>query len=616
MNRIRTLIKFAIDVILWTLCVPIAFLLRVDDLEPFMPSMIVLTIISLFLHTIIVYFMGFHRQSWVRVGFRDPLLLLQGLALGTLIQLAISFLLRPDILIPRSIPLITGVIALFFMAGARVAFRWVFEFRQRQERRPTTDLRRVLIVGAGDVGTLLAQEMSRHPEAGMLPIGYLDDDKMKLNQRMLGFKVLGRIDDLPNVVVDVRADEVLIAIHSDAADQVVRRVVKLAQQANITYRIMPAMTDILTGSMSINQIREVDVTDLLKREPVKLDLDGISGYLKDHVVMVTGAGGSIGSEIVRQVARFSPRRVILIGRGENSLYTLERELDRSLPDLTYITFVLDVRNREKLDRVFNDYRPNVVFHAAAHKHVPLMEGNPDEAVMNNVGGTKNLVELALKYDISRFVNISTDKAVNPTSIMGAAKRVTEYLVLWASQQAKEGSAYVSVRFGNVLGSRGSVIPLFKEQIKLGGPVTITHPDMTRYFKTIPEAAQLVLHAGGMNENSRVYVLDMGESVRIVDLARDLIRLSGLEPDTDIELKFTGVRPGEKLFEELLTAEEGVDVSRHEKIFVARKVGLPDNGQFESLLDRLFESAKAHDDTAIRDTLHTLIPTYDDSTRTS
>jgi len=286
---------------------------------------------------------------------------------------------------------------------------------------------------------------------------------------------------------------------------VVRRVVELAREGGVRHRIIPGIYEILSGKVSISQIREVDVEDLLRREPARLNLEEIAGYLEGRVVLVTGAGGSIGSEIVRQVARFRPERVILLGRGENSLYQLERELERTWPELNWSTVVADVRDCRKMEYVFALYRPKVVFHAAAHKHVPMMELNPDEAVFNNVGGTKNLVELALQYGVERFVNISTDKAVNPTSVMGASKRVAEYLVEWAARRAKPGQVFVSVRFGNVLGSRGSVVPLFKEQIRSGGPVTVTHPEMTRYFMTIPEAAQLVLQAGGLGQNGAIYV---------------------------------------------------------------------------------------------------------------
>ncbi|WP_456480951.1 polysaccharide biosynthesis protein, partial [Oceanithermus sp.] len=521
---------------------------------------------------------------------------------------ALAFFLRPDQPIPRSVPLIEGGLALLLLGGARLAGRILFERAQlARSQPPHSGSRRVLIIGAGEAGTMLAREMLRHPESGLVPIGFLDDDPSKQRQRFVGLPVLGNIEDLPRVALKAHADEVLIAIPS-APGKVVRRVVELAQRTGLRHRIVPGIYEILSGKVAISQIRDVDVEDLLRRNPVQLDTSEIAGYLEGRVVLITGAGGSIGSEIVRQVARFRPRRILLLGRGENSLYQIERELERTWPELDWRTIVADVRDREKMQHVFATYAPEVVFHAAAHKHVPMMEANPDEAVFNNVGGTKNVVELALEHGVGRFVNISTDKAVNPTSVMGASKRVAEYLVQWAAQQAKPGQAFVSVRFGNVLGSRGSVIPLFKEQIASGGPVTVTHREMTRYFMTIPEAAQLVLQAGGLGDNGAVYVLDMGEPVRIADLARDLIQLSGLEPGVDIEIVFTGIRPGEKLFEELLTAEEGTEASKHQQIFIAR-TSLADLDQRLELLSELFAAARSRDPKRIRAAFKRLVPTY-------
>ncbi|MGI6253847.1 MAG: polysaccharide biosynthesis protein, partial [Aminivibrio sp.] len=416
--------------------------------------------------------------------------------------------------------------------------------------------------------------------------------------------VLGTVKDLPYAARAKNVDEILIAIPSARGDAV-RAILETARKANVPARIIPGMWEVLSGKVSISSIRDVEVEDLLNREPVRLDLDEIAGYIKGQTILVTGAGGSIGSEIVRQLLPFDPRRVILLGRGENSLFQIEQGLRNTLPVPDFTVVVADVRNRERLARVFEKHNPGVIFHAAAHKHVPLMEENPEEAVLNNIFGTQNLAELALEHDAKIFVNISTDKAVNPTSIMGASKRVAEMVVRTAAEQAKPGQAFVSVRFGNVLGSRGSVIPTFREQIQKGGPVTVTHPEMTRYFMTIPEAAQLVLQAGGMRQNGSVFVLDMGEPVRILDLADDLIRLSGLEPGNDIDIVFTGIRPGEKLFEELLTAEEGTEASKYKKIFVAKNNGLPHN--LPQLLKTLRQAAVEEDGQAIRRTLAEMIP---------
>jgi FlaA1/EpsC-like NDP-sugar epimerase len=449
------------------------------------------------------------------------------------------------------------------------------------------------------------RELLRHPESGLIPVGFLDDEPVKRAQQFMGLPVLGVIDALPRVAADQSIDEVLIAMPS-APGRIVRRVVELARGANLRYRIIPGIHEILSGQVALSQIRDVSLEDLLRREAVKLETGAIAQYLEGRTVLVTGAGGSIGSEIVRQVARFKPRRVILFGRGENSIFTIEQELKRTWPELEYVLVIGDVRDRAKLADVFGRFAPNVVFHAAAHKHVYLMEQNPDEAILNNVFGSRNIVELCLEFGVERLVNISTDKAVNPTSVMGASKRMAEYIVERGARLAKPGQAFSSVRFGNVLGSRGSVIPKFQQQIRDGGPVTVTDPAMIRYFMLIPEAAQLVLQAGGLPENGAVYVLDMGEPVKIVDLARDVIRLSGFEVGRDIEIVFTGAVPGEKLYEELLTSDEGTQASKYEKIFVAQQGSVSD-AHLEATLERLRQLAVARDGNAIRQVLLEFIP---------
>jgi FlaA1/EpsC-like NDP-sugar epimerase len=364
---------------------------------------------------------------------------------------------------------------------------------------------------------------------------------------------------------------------------------------------------VLSGAVSISQIREVDVADLLGREQVRLDVSAISEYLRDKTILVTGAGGSIGSEIVRQVARFNPEKILLLGRGENSLFELQQDLMELFPGLPHELVIADVQNRPKLRRVYGQHRPRVVFHAAAHKHVPLMEANADQAILNNVGGTRNVAELALEYNVAHFVNISTDKAVNPTSIMGASKRIAEMVVRQCASKAKPGQHFVSVRFGNVLGSRGSVIPIFKRQIASGGPVTLTHPDMKRYFMTIPEAAQLVLQAAALPDNGTVYVLDMGKPVKIKNLAEDLIQLSGFQPYEDIDIIYTGLRPGEKLFEELLTAEEGTIATTHEKIYVANQGEISE--KFTAQLEYLLKVATNGDTNELVMMIKQIVPSF-------
>jgi FlaA1/EpsC-like NDP-sugar epimerase/uncharacterized protein involved in exopolysaccharide biosynthesis len=460
-------------------------------------------LLSLPVKSILVWAYGLHLQAWSRFGFRDLWRLGQAVAAGTLLHFLGTLLLGETLGMPRSVPLLEGGVAFLLMGVVRFLVRRYWE----RTRASGAEGTRVLIVGAGDAGSMVARELLRHPEAGLLPVGFLDDDPNKRGQTLMGLKVWGPLDQLPAAVRALGAEEVLIAMPS-APGSVVRKVVELARRAGVRHRILPALYEVVSNSKEItaSQIREVRLEDLLRREPVKLDVAAIASYLQDRVVMVTGAGGSIGSEIVRQVARFAPKQVLLVGKGENSLFLLEEELKDRFPSLFYKVLVADVRDRERMDYLFRTYQPEVVFHAAAHKHVPMMEANPDEAVFNNVVGTRNVVQLCLDYGVERLVNISTDKAVNPTSVMGASKRVAEMVVAWGASRAGVQQHLVSVRFGNVLGSRGSVVPIFMEQIRNRKPVTVTHPEVKRYFMTIPEAAQLVLQAGGLGGKGTVYVL--------------------------------------------------------------------------------------------------------------
>jgi FlaA1/EpsC-like NDP-sugar epimerase len=435
---------------------------------------------------------------------------------------------RTDTL-PIGVVVADAALATLLMLTARGIARTADESRRRtfvKGRRR----RNALVIGAGDAGAMLAREMQRHPEAGLRPVGFIDDDPRKIGRMIVQVPVLGGMRHLAQAIRHVAADEVLIAIPS-ADGRAVRSIVEQIRAADpkLPYRTMPALHDLLSGSVTVSRVREVGIDDLLRRPPVKLDNDSILQQIQGKVVMVTGAGGSIGTELVRQICRFSPKKLVLFGRGENSIYQLERELIRTWPQIPYASVIGAVQNVVRLDQVFAAHRPDIVFHAAAHKHVPLMESNPEEAVFNNIIGSRNLVDMSLKYGVARFVNVSTDKAVRPTSVMGATKRLVELIVEQASRRAKPGQVFVSVRFGNVLGSRGSAVPIFQQQIKDGGPVTITHPDMVRYFMTIPEATQLVLQAFALGQNGEIYILDMGEPVRVLDLVNDLIRLSGWSP---------------------------------------------------------------------------------------
>ncbi len=604
----RLVTKYLVDLALWVAVTPLAFRLRLaGDWLDYFPEMLILMAAGLPVKIGVIYGLGYFRRTWRKVGVRDLVAILAGVAVVTVYLAAVSFFLPLDYFVPRGIPLIEGMLAVLVLAGMRLAARLFHERREQYAAVEREETKRVLIVGAGEAGTMIAREMQRHPGAGRLPMGFLDDDPLKRRQRFLGLKTLGAIGDLPHVVERHDVDEVLIAIPSAPGD-LVRRIVELAQGAEVEHRIIPGIYELLSGQVSISHIREVDVEDLLRREPIQLEMNRIADFIEGKVVLVTGAGGSIGSEIVRQVVRFKPRQVLLLGHDEGSVYAIDREMLETHPGLDHQPVIADVRDRDTLEHVFARYGPEVVFHAAAHKHVPLMEASPDQAVFNNVGGTRNLVNVALEYGVERFVNISTDKAVNPTSVMGVSKRVAEHLVHWAAQQAGSRQAFVSVRFGNVLGSRGSVIPLFKRQIQQGGPVTVTHPDMRRYFMTIPEASQLVLQAASMADNGAVCVLDMGEAVKIMDLARDLISLSGLKPGRDVDIQVVGMRPGEKLYEELLTAEEGTETSQHEKVFMARMNGFAEE-RLAQMLDGLFAAAATRDAAAIRTAFREIVPSY-------
>lgn len=600
--------KFTLEIILWTLTAPLALSLRLEGIPPrYIQGLLSYALATVPLKAVLLWAFGLPRQSWATVGMRDLWAITRCILLGTMLSFLGVVATFPWYPFPRSVPLIEGLLALVVLGGIRFFVRGLSE----QTRKPRGEkAKRILVVGAGEAGIMVVREILRHPETGLLPVGFLDDDPVKQKHRFLGLPVLGRLDELPKIAEKHRVDEVLIAIPS-APGRVIRQVATMSQSAGIPCRTIPGLYEILSGKFTVSQIRPLHLEDLLRRDPVKLNVEEISGYLRDRVVLVTGAGGSIGREIVKQVARFAPKEIVLFGRGENSLFETEVDLKLDCPGVRYRVVVGDIRDRERLAHIFTTCKPQVVFHAAAHKHVPMMEDNPSEAVFTNVLGTKNLVELALVNGVERFVNISTDKAVNPTSVMGATKRVAEYLVQQAAQRAHPGQVFVSVRFGNVLGSRGSVVPLFQKLIERGGPITVTHPEMRRYFMTVSEAVQLVLQAAGLGENGAIYVLDMGEPVYIADLARDLIRLSGLEPDRDIKIEYTGIRPGEKLFEEIFTAEEGISASRHEKIFVARSPAITGD-ELEKGIQELLEAARTQNGETIREALKRLVPTYQPS----
>ncbi len=545
------------DVLLIVVAALGAFALRLDLGSLFIfyfPQAVWMAILALLIKPAVYYAFGLYRRVWAYASIWELLVIIVavtaasiGLSLGVLLLTTIQQAL-PNVRylgFPRSVLPIDWLLSLVLVGGFRFALRVVGEWRFAPGN--ANGGRHVLVVGAGDAGALVVREMQRSSYINYNPVGFVDDDPLKQKQRIHNVPVLGTISDLPRLVTQKHVDEVVIAIPS-ASGAVLRRITDICRQAKVPFRTMPGIYELIGGQVGINRLREVNITDLLRRAPTHMEHQEIGRRLRDKRVLVTGAGGSIGRELCRQIARWSPSSIILLGHGENSIFEALTELRGAFPGLPMYPVIADVRDRDRMYSVFDTHRPQLVFHAAAHKHVPLMEVNVEEAVTNNILGTRNVVEMSLTWGVERMTLISTDKAIRPTSVMGATKRIAELITLDAAHRS--GLPFSVVRFGNVLGSRGSVVPFFKRQIARGGPVTVTHPDMKRYFMTIPEAVHLVLQAAALGDGGEVFVLRMGEQIRILDLATDLIRLSGLEPGRDIEIVFTGIRPGEKLSEEL------------------------------------------------------------------
>jgi FlaA1/EpsC-like NDP-sugar epimerase len=473
-------------------------------------------------------------------------------------------------------------------------------------RRKDDTGKRVLIAGAGDAGKLVVKELfASSQQLGLEPIGFVDSDATKHGHMLAGLPVFGPLAHIPEIVERFGVAEIIIAMPS-APGTVIRQVVRAALSCGIPTRTVPSLPEIISKQGNGTGLREVEIQDLLRRDPVETDLAAVAELATSETVLITGAGGSIGAELCRQLARLAPSRLILLGHGENSIFDIFQELTLSFPDVEIIPVIADVRDRGRIFFIFQQYRPHAVFHAAAHKHVPLMEDNVLEAITNNVAGTRNVVDAAIDVNVQHFVLISTDKAVRPTSVMGATKRIAEQLVQHAA--TKHHRNFVSVRFGNVLGSRGSVVPTFLRQIRAGGPVTVTHQEMRRYFMTIPEAVQLVLQAGALGRGGEVFVLDMGEQIRVVDIATDLIRLSGLEVGADIEIKFTGVRPGEKLYEEMFFTAENVLPTDHPKVLRARN-GLLAEGTVKRIDTLMRSTDQGRPEDEIRKLLQALVPDF-------
>jgi len=561
----KRLILVFTDSLLIVFSLFISFLIQFDWQMPMMYIDSYYSIFVIFgcIKLVTFYFSGLYNRIWRYASISDLFNIFKAIVISSFIIITYIYFLQHKF--PRSVMAMDMFITFFFIGTSRLILRLRYEYLQRKEYNAVQ--KNILIYGAGDAGDMIIREMVKHPELGYKPVGILDDDKDKKNMKIHNLKVFGGKENIEDVVNESGAEEIIIAIPSATGSQI-KSIIDACTNASVKFKTVPGVYDLIDENVYVSQIRDVKIEDLLGRDEVDLNIHEIKNYIEDKTILITGAGGSIGSQIAREVARFKPKKLILLGRGEHSIYKLGNEFNEKFSQQNRELIITDITDRIKIFDIFSKRKIDIVFHAAAHKHVPLMESHPDEAVKNNILGTKNVADAADKYGVKTFVMISTDKAVNPTSVMGATKRVAEMII--QSKASISKTKFVAVRFGNVLGSRGSVIPLFKKQIEQGGPVTVTDPEMTRYFMTIPEAAKLVIQASAMANGGEIFILDMGAPVKIYDLAKDIIKLSGFEPEVDIKIEFTGLRPGEKLYEEILTAEEGTKNTYHKKIFIAKK----------------------------------------------
>ena len=618
----KLLIVLGIDIALIAASIYGAYLVRFEFSIPsqylvllykILPVIILVKIISFF-------FFDLYRGMWRYTSIADLFNIIKASTIGSFLVISFILFMTRFEGFSRSIFIIDWCFTILLITGYRVAIRLYYEQLSGEGSRlvAVSNLiglltrkqsggKRILIVGAGDCGEKICREILNNYKLRHNIVGFIDDDPEKLGKKIHGIPVLGFTEEIKLISQKTRADEVLIAIPSATSGEI-RKIIDTVKDSGITFKIIPGYSELIDGKVTVNSIREVAYRDLLGREVIKLDAERIGGYLKGKRVLVTGAGGSIGSELCRQICRFKPECIILYERAESPLYEIELDIKQSFPDIKCFSLLADVRDTVQLEKVFAKYRPQVVFHAAAYKHVPMLELQPWKAIENNIHGTLNLVNVSNNHGIERFVFVSTDKAVRPTNVMGASKRVAEMLVQSQNGCRLSKTHFMIVRFGNVIGSVGSVVPLFKKQIERGGPVTVTHPDVTRYFMTIPEACQLILQAGAMGNGGEIFLFDMGTPIKIIDMARDLIRLSGFVPDEDIKIEYVGLRPGEKLYEELITEGEGIVPTSHEKIMTLKGIDCSLdilNGNIEELT-RLSED---QDHNMIKQMLKKIVPEY-------
>ncbi len=602
--NVRTFLLVFGDVLLLNLSAVGALLLRFEFTLPenHFANYISMAWATTMVMVFVFWVLGLYTSLW-RYASVDELvsIVLANMAGGAGVVLLFFFTRTP---MPRSFFILFLILSTVFTGCLRFAYRFIRQIKTI-DHSVGLDRKRALIVGAGEAGAMVVKEMQSNKLPGIYPAGFIDDNAQKQSLKIHGIKVMGFVRDISRIAKREKIDEIIIAIPTMSAEEK-KRVISVCKETSCKLRILPGFYELIDGKVSVSSLRDVAVEDLLGREPVKVDIDEMCQYIKGKTVLVTGGAGSIGSELCRQIAKYGPERIVITEINENTSYELQRELERDYPDLNLSVRIASMRDRRRMEEIFKTYRPQKVFHAAAHKHVPLMEKNPVEAVKNNVFGTLNIVELSHKYDVKKFVMISTDKAVNPTNVMGATKRIAEKII--QAKNKESDTDFVAVRFGNVLGSSGSVIPLFKRQIAHMGPVTVTHKDIIRYFMTIPEAVSLVLQAGSMAKGGEIFVLDMGEPVRIYDLARDLIHLSGYEAGKDIEIEVTGLRPGEKLYEELLMDEEGIEKTENKKIHIGKANNIYMRDLNENL-STLREAAENENPDDVDIMLKKLVETY-------
>lgn len=616
--KLRNRHFLVIDLLILLATPSIALSLRSNnssELASFSSSLVVATLVFVGIKLAVFYAVGIYRLFWQYASIEELALLgVAGLLALVLEGLTFFAVLRPAGLVvpdfPRSLLILESLLSLPAICSLRFTVRLAERLRWLGYGRGNA--KRVLVAGAGEAGVMIVKEMQSKPHLGLHPVGFIDDDPQKRQARIRGVGVLGGCDQIPELVHETGAKHIIIAMPTASSKQI-REMVSVCERVGAEPKIIPGISELLGGTISINQLRDVQIEDLLGREPVETDGAAVGELIRGKRILVTGGGGSIGSELCRQLLRCAPAELIIVGHGENSIFVIEHELRKLLAVLgtsatTRLTAVIaDIRFADRIHRVFEEHRPDIVFHAAAHKHVPLMELNPAEAISNNVLGTRNLLDAAMAVDVEHFVMISSDKAVNPTSVMGASKRIAELLVHQAAEMS--GKSYVAVRFGNVLGSRGSVLLTFRQQIAAGGPVTVTDPEMCRFFMTIPEAVQLTLQAAVLGKGGEVFVLDMGRAIKIVDLATDMITLSGLQVGRDIDIVFTGLRPGEKLFEELFIPGESYERTHHPKIFIAKNASSFIPMGLELAILELAEAAELNDRAAIIHGLQRIVPEF-------